>query len=52
MDLQTGHLEERYHARIILLLLLTMKIFCIFLLIRFSKKKYFFRSGVGKSGGI
>ena len=30
MDLQTGHLEDRYHARIILLLLFTMKAFCIF----------------------
>ena len=30
MDLQTGHLEDRYHVRIISLLLFTMKFFCIF----------------------
>ena len=43
MALQTGHLEDRYYARIILLLLLfTMKFFCIFFQISFSKKLYFF----------
>ena len=43
MDLQTGHLEDRYHGRIILLLLsFTTKIFCIFFRINFSKKLYFF----------
>ena len=40
MDLQTGHLEDRDHARIILLLF-TMKFFCIFFRINFSKKLYF-----------
>ena len=30
IDLQTGHLEEREHARIILLLLSTMKFFVSF----------------------
>ena len=30
MDLEIGHLEERYHAQIILLLLFTMKIFVLF----------------------
>ena len=53
MDLQTGHLEDRYHARIILLLLFIMKVFCIFWQINFSKKlEFFLRSGVRKSGGI
>ena len=32
----------RYYARIILLLLFTMKFFCIFFRINFSKKLYFF----------
>ena len=41
MDLQTGHLEDRYHARIILSLF-TMKFFCIFFQINFSKKVLFF----------
>ena len=41
MDLQTGHLEDKHHVQIILLLLFTMKFFCFFL-----------RSGVRKSGGI
>ena len=30
MDLKNGHLEDKYHARMILLLLFTMKCFCIF----------------------
>ena len=30
MDLQTGHLADRYHAQIILLLLYTMKFFVFF----------------------
>ena len=36
MDLQTGHLEDKYQARIIVLLLFTMRIFCIFFQINFS----------------
>ena len=52
MDLQTGHLEDRYHARIILLLLFTMKFFCIFSKLIFQKIVFFLRSGVRKSGGI
>ena len=42
MDLQTSHLEDRYHARIILLLLFTIKLFCIFFRINFSEKNFFF----------
>ena len=42
MDLQTSHLENRYHARVILLLLFTMKVFRIFFQINFSKKLYLF----------
>ena len=42
MDLQTSHLENRYHARIILLLLFIVKFFCIFFQINFKKKLYFF----------
>ena len=42
MDLQTSHLEDRYHARIILLLLFTIKLSCIFFRINFSEKLYFF----------
>ena len=42
MDLQTGHLEDRYHTRIILLLLFTMKFFCIFSESIFPKKCIFF----------
>ena len=43
MDLQTGHLEDKYHAHITLLLLLfTMKFFCKFIRNNFSKKFYFF----------
>ena len=42
MDMQTSHLEDRYHARNILLLLFTMKSFCIFSRINFSKKLHFF----------
>ena len=45
MDLQTGHLEDRGHARIVLLLS-TMKFSCIFFFF------FFLRSGVGKPGGI
>ena len=53
MGLQAGHLEDRYHAQIILLLLFTVKIFCIFLQINFSKNLLvFLRSDVRKSGGI
>ena len=40
--LQTGHLEDRYHARVILSLLYTMKFFCIFLLNQFFQKILFF----------
>ena len=36
MDLKTGHLEERCHARIILLSLFTMKTFCILFQLNFS----------------
>ena len=51
MDLQTGHLEEKYHASVMSLLLFTMKFYCIFFRIKFSKKLFFFlRSGVRKSG--
>ena len=43
MDLQTGHLEDRDHAQIFLLLLLfTTKFFCVFFQINFSKKLYVF----------
>ena len=42
MDLRTGHLEDRYPAQAFLLLLFTMKIFCIFFRVNFSKKMYFF----------
>ena len=43
MDLQTGHLEDRDHAQIFLLLLLfTMKFFSVFFRINFSKKLYVF----------
>ena len=43
MDLQTGHLADRYHAQIILLLLCTMKLFLYFFFwISFSKKLFFF----------
>ena len=42
MDLQTGHLEDRYHAQIILLLLFTMRFFCIFFRDNFPPKMYFF----------
>ena len=42
MGLQTGHLEDKYHAQIIVLLLFTVKIFCIFLQISFSKNLFFF----------
>ena len=42
MDLQTGHLEDRYHARIILLLLFFMKFFCIFFPNQFFQKTVFF----------
>ena len=53
MDLQTSHLEDRYHARIISLLLFTIKLFCIFFRINFSEKKIFFlRIVARKSGGI
>ena len=52
MDLQTGQPEDRYHARIILLLLYTMKLFALFSESKFSKILYFLRSGVGKSGHI
>ena len=38
MDLQIGHLEDRYNARIILLLLCTMKSFCIFFPNQFFQK--------------
>ena len=41
MELQTGHLDDRYHPQIILLLF-TLKFFCIFFRINFSKKLYFF----------
>ena len=41
MDLQTGHLEDRDHALIILQLLLAMKFFRIFFRIIFPKKNYF-----------
>ena len=40
MDLQTSHLEDRYHARIILLLF-TMKFFCFFFPNQFFQKLYF-----------
>ena len=40
MDLQTGHLEDRYHARIILLLLFFMKF--IFFPNQFFKKNCIF----------
>ena len=46
MDLQTGHLGDRYHARIILLLLFTMKFLSQF----FQKYVCFLRSGVQKPG--
>ena len=53
MDLQTGHLEDKYHARIILLLLFTVKFFCIFFLSQFFQKiGIFLRSGERKLGGI
>ena len=54
MDLQTGHLEDRYHVRIILLLLFSMKVLSIFFRANFSQKLclFFLRSGVRKSGGI
>ena len=43
MDLQTGHLEDRYHVRIVSLSLFTMKFFCIFFFhINFPQKMYFF----------
>ena len=42
MDLQTGNFEDRYYARIILLLSFTMKFFYIL----------FLRSGERKLGGI
>ena len=42
MDLQTGHLEDRYNARIVLLLLFTTNFFPIFYRINFSKKLYIF----------
>ena len=42
MDLQTGHLEDRYNARIVLLLLFTTNFFSIFYRINFSKKLYIF----------
>ena len=38
MDLQTGQLEDSYHARIILLLLFIMKVFCIFFRVIFPQK--------------
>ena len=41
MDLQTSHLEDRYHARIILLLLFTMKFFYIFPELIFTKNCIF-----------
>ena len=37
MDLQTGHLADRYHAQIILLLLYTMKFFVFFSETNFPK---------------
>ena len=53
IDLQTGHLEEREHARIILLLLSTMKFFVFFPNQFFAKIIFsFFRYDVRKSGGI
>ena len=53
IDLQTGHLEEREHARIILLLLSTMKFFVFFPNQFFSKIIFsFFRYDVRKSRGI
>ena len=55
MDLQTGHLEDRYHARIILLLF-TMKLIYIFSESVFPKNCFVFvfvlLSAVRKSGGI
>ena len=42
MDLQTGHLEDRYHLRIILLLLYTMKFFLYFFLNEFFQKNCIF----------
>ena len=53
MDLQTSYLEERYHARIILLLLFTMRVFCIFFPNQFFQKIVFFlRLFVRKSRDI
>ena len=48
----TGRLEDIYHTLIILLLLFTMKFFCIFFRTIFPKKCIFLCSGVKKSGGI
>ena len=48
MNQQTGHLKDRYHAQIILLLLCTMKLFCIFFANQFFKN-IFLRSGVSES---
>ena len=42
MDLQTDYLEDRYHERIILLLLFTMKFFCTFFWINYSNFFFLF----------
>ena len=42
MDLQTGHLEDRYHVQIILLWLFTVKFFCIFFPNKFFQKFVFY----------
>lgn len=41
MDLQTGHPDDRYHARVVLLLLYTMNFF-----LYFSESIRYFISGV------
>ena len=48
MDLQTGHLKDRYNARIVLLLLFTTNFFSIFFRISFSKKLYIFALWLNK----
>ena len=52
MDLQTGHLEDRYHARIIFIIIY-YEVFSYFFPNQFFQKIVsFLRSGVRKSGGI
>ena len=45
MDLQTGHLEDRYHVQIVLLLLFSVTFFCVFSESNFPKLFIFLAFG-------